>query len=213
MSKKVWIPLGIVVVLVIVAGVFWFQQKTREKEVLVSQELLPAEVPVQTPQAVTEGLVVEELEEKGRNFQLRLVAEVDASPQVVYSTLVDFEQLKNLIPDCTKLEVVETEGNRTVVYMKRFILFMGKEMGGNLEYTMYPEEKKFQMKVLRDPNAKLTENWSFEPAGDKTRVTYLAYVQPKLKVPIFLAQAWVRNNFVDLMKAVKEKLENPPASG
>lgn len=213
MSKKVLIPLGIIVVLVIVAGVFWSQQKSKEREVLVSEELIKEEKPVEAPKIVTEGLVTEELEEKGRNFQLKLVAEVDASPQTVYDTLVDFEQLKDLIPDCTKLEVVETEGNRTVVYMKRFILFMGKEMGGNLEYRMYPDERKFEMKVLRDPNANLIETWSVEPAGKKARVIYIADVKPKLKVPIFMAQAWIKDNFVDLMKALKDKLEKQPASG
>ena len=213
MNKKVLIPLGVILVLVIVAGVFWIQQKSREQEVLVSQELIKEETPAKTPTAVTEGLVIEELTEKGRNFQLRLVADVDAAPRTVYSTLVDFEQLKDLIPDCTKLEVVETEGSHAVVYMKRFILFMGKEMGGNLEYTMYPEEMKFEMKVLRDPNANLTENWSIKPEGGKARVTYIADVKPKLKVPIFMAQAWIKDNFVDLMKAVKDKLEKQPASG
>jgi hypothetical protein len=34
-----------------------------------------------------------------------------------------------------------------------------------------------------------------------------------LKVPIFMAQAWIKENFVDLMKAVKDKLEGQPASG
>ena len=213
MSKKVLIPLGIIVVVVIVAGVFWFQQKSREREVIVSQELIKEEQPAEAPKTVTEGLVTEELEEKGRNFQLRLVAEVDASPQVVYNTLVDFEQLKDLIPDCTKLEVVESEGNRRVVYQKRFILFMGKEMGGNVEYTLYPEELKFRTEVLRDPNAKVIEHWSIEDATGKARVTYLADVKPKLKVPIFMAQAWIKENFVDLMKALKDKLEGQPASG
>jgi carbon monoxide dehydrogenase subunit G len=144
---------------------------------------------------------------------MRLVAEVNADPRVVYDTLVDFEHLKELIPDCTKFEVVETEGNRTVVYQKRFILFMGKEMGGNLEYTLYPDELKFQTAVLRDPNAKVFEQWSIEDTGDKARVTYVADVKPKLKVPIFMAQAWIKENFVDLMKAVKDKLEGQPASG
>ena len=134
-----------------------------------------------------------------------------ADPRAVYDTLVDFEHLKELIPDCTKFEVVETEGNRTVVYQKRFILFMGKEMGGNVEYTLYPEDLKFETAVLRDPNAKVVEQWSIEDAGDKTHVTYLADVKPKLKVPIFMAQAWIKDNFVDFIKAVKDKLEEQPA--
>ncbi len=216
MSKKVLVPLAMVGILAVVVVVFWARQKSKEAEVLVSQEVIkveeekPAEKPAKPP---TKGLVSEELQEKGRNFQLRLVADVHASPKTVYDTLVDFEQLKDLIPDCTKLEVVESEGNKTVVYMKRFILFMGKEMGGNLEYVLHPDEMRFQMKVLRDPNANLTEQWSVEPAGGKARVTYVADVKPKLKVPIFLAQAWIKDNFVDLMKAVKDKLEKPPASG
>ena len=152
-----------------------------------------------------------ELLYKGRNLLLKLVADLQADPLTVYNTLVDFDQVKDLIPDCTKLEVVETEGNRRVVYMKRFILFMGKEMGGKLEYTLYPEQLKFEVKVLRDPNANLHERWSIEPSGGKARVTYLADVAPKLKVPIFMAQAWIKDNFVDLMKAVKDKLEEQPA--
>ena len=110
-------------------------------------------------------------------------------------------------------DLAESEGIKTVVYMKRFILFMGKEMGGNLEYVLHPEEMKFEMTVLRDPNANLTEHWSVEPFGNKARVTYVADVKPKLKVPIFMAQAWIKDNFVDLMKAVKDKLEKQPASG
>ena len=210
-SKKVWIPVILLLVLAVALGLFWAKQKSEEREVLVSQEVIPA---AQKPQkAITEGLVKEELKEEGRNFQLRLVAEVKAAPRTVYDTLVDFQNLKELIPDCTKFEVVETEGNRTVVYQKRFILFMGKEMGGNVEYTLYPEELKFQTEVLRDPNAKVVEHWSIEGAGNKARVTYFADVKPKLKVPIFMAQAWIKENFVDFMKAVKDKLETQPASG
>ena len=86
-------------------------------------------------------------------------------------------------------------------------------MGGNVEYTLYPEDMKFETAVLRDPNAKVVEQWSIEDVGDKARVTYVADVKPKLKVPIFMAQAWIKENFVDLMKAVKDKLEGQPASG
>jgi len=210
-SKKVLIPVILLVVLMIALGLFWAKQKAEEREVLVSQEVIPEKE--EPKKAVTEGLVTEDLKEEGRNFQLRLVAEVKADPRTVYDTLVDFEHLKELIPDCTKFEVVETEGNRTVVYQKRFILFMGKEMGGNLEYTLYPEELKFKTAVLRDPNAKVVEQWSIEGVGDKAMVTYIADVKPKLKVPIFMAQAWIKENFVDLMKAVKDKLEGQPASG
>jgi len=210
-SKKVFIPALLLVALMVALGLFWAKQKSEEREVLVSQEVIPAkEAP---KKAVTEGLVTEDLKEQGRNFQLRLVAEVKADPRAVYDTLVDFENLKELIPDCTKFEVVETEGNRTVIYQKRFILFMGKEMGGNVEYTLYPEDMKFQTEVLRDPNAKVVEQWSIERVGDKARVTYVADVKPKLKVPIFMAQAWIKENFVDLMKAVKDKLEGQPDSG
>ena len=210
-SKKVLIPVILLVILAVALGLFWAKQKSEEREVLISQEVIPAKE--KPKKAVSEGLVNEELKEEGRNFQMRLVAEVNADPRAVYDTLVDFEHLKELIPDCTKFEVVETEGNRTVVYQKRFILFMGKEMGGNLEYTLYPDELKFQIAVLRDPNAKVVEQWSIEDTGDKARVTYLADVKPKLKVPIFMAQAWIKENFVDLMKAVKDKLEGQPASG
>jgi carbon monoxide dehydrogenase subunit G len=210
-SKKVLIPVILLVALMVAMGLFWAKQKSEEREVLVSQEVIPEKEVPKT--AVTEGLVAEDLKEEGRNFQLRLVAEVKADPRTVYDTLVDFENLKELIPDCTKFEVVETEGNRTVIYQKRFILFMGKEMGGNVEYTLYPEDMKFQTEVLRDPNAKVIEQWSIEPLGDKARVTYVADVKPKLKVPIFMAQAWIKENFVDLMKAVKDKLEGQPASG
>ncbi len=208
-SKKVFIPVVLLVVLVVALGVFWVRRKSKEREVLVSQEVIQHEPG--SKKVISEGLVTGELKETGRDFQLKLVAEVRAEPQTVYSTLVDFDQLKDLIPDCTKLEVVKTEGNRIVVYMKRFILFMGKEMGGTLEYTLYPEQLKFEMAVRRDPNANLHETWSIEPSGGKTRVTYLADVKPKRKVPIFMAQAWVKDNFVDLMKAVKDKLEEQPA--
>jgi carbon monoxide dehydrogenase subunit G len=215
MNKKVMIPVFVLAILAVLAALFWFQQKSEEREVLVSQEVIKEEAAggTQSKKPVSEGLVTEEIEEQGRNFQLHLVAEVDAEPQVVYDTLVDFETLKDLIPDCTKLEVVETKGNKTIVYMKRFILFMGKEMGGNLEYTLYPENRKFEMLVLRDPNANLRETWSVEPAGNKTHVIYRAEVKPKLKVPIFMAQAWIKDNFVDLMKAVKDRLEKPSTSG
>ena len=125
-SKKVLIPVILLVVLMIALGLFWAKQKSEEREVLVSQEVIPAKE--EPKKVVSEGLVNGELKEEGRNFQLRLVAEVKADPRTVYDTLVDFEHLKELIPDCTKFEVVETEGNRTVVYQKRFILFMGKEM-------------------------------------------------------------------------------------
>jgi len=212
-SSKVIIPVVIISVLAIVLGVFWIQQKSKEKDVLVSQEVIKeADLPLKELK-VTEGLVSEEITELGRNFQLRLVAEVSADPKVVYNTLVDFDQLQGLIPDCTKLKVVETEGNKTVIYMRRFILFMGKELGGDLEYMLHPEELKFEVRVIKDPHANLHEKWSIAAAGDKTRVTYIADVKPKLKVPIFMAQAWIKDNFVDLMKAVKEKLENKPASG
>jgi carbon monoxide dehydrogenase subunit G len=210
-SKKVLIPVLLLVVLLVALGLFWAKQKSEEREVLVSQEVIPQKE--EPKKAVTKGLVTEDLKEEGRNFQLRLAAEVKADPRAVYDTLVDFEHLKELIPDCTKFEVVETEGNRTVIYQKRFILFMGKEMGGNVEYTLYPEDMKFQTEVLRDPNAKVIEQWSIEPVGDKARVTYVADVKPKLKVPIFMAQAWIKENFVDLMKALKDKLEGQPASG
>lgn len=210
-SKKVLIPLTLLVVVILVVSVLWVRQKAKEREVLVSEELIHEK---QEGKKVTgEGLVSGELTEEGRNFQLRLVAEVRADPRTVYDTLVDFDHLKDLIPDCTKLEVVESKENRAVVYMKRFILFMGKEMGGNLEYTLHPDQLKFEVTVLRDPNANLHETWSIEPSGGTTRVTYLADVKPKLKVPIFMAQAWIKDNFVDLMKAVKDKLEAQPLSG
>lgn len=211
-SKKVLIPVVVLVVLLVAVCVFWAMQKSKEREIIVSEEVIPAEEQ-QPEKAVTEGLVAEDLKEEGRNFQLRLVAEVNADPRTVFDTLVDFEHLEDLIPDCTKFEVVETEGNRTVVYQKRFILFMGKEMGGNVEYTLYPEELKFRTEVLRDPNAKVVEQWSIEDGGDKARVTYSANVRPKLKVPIFMAQAWIKDNFVDLMKALKNKVEEQPPSG
>jgi ribosome-associated toxin RatA of RatAB toxin-antitoxin module len=210
-SKKVLIPVVLLLVLAVALGLFWAKQKSEEREVLVSQEVIPAKEEPKKP--VTEGLVAEEIKEEGRNFQLKLVAEVKADPRTLYDTLVDFENLIELIPDCTKFEVVESEGNRRVIYQKRFILFMGKEMGGNVEYTLYPEDLKFRTEVLRDPNAKVIEHWSIEGDEDKARVTYLADVKPKLKVPIFMAQAWIKENFVDLMKAVKDKLEGQPASG
>jgi ribosome-associated toxin RatA of RatAB toxin-antitoxin module len=210
-SKKVFIPLTLLVVLALVVSVFWARRKAREREVLVSAEVIHDKK--QAKEITAEGLVSGELREEGRNFQLRLVAEVHADPRTVYHTLVDFDHLKDLIPDCTKLEVVESAANRTVVYMKRFVLFMGKEMGGKLEYTLHPEQLKFEVKVLRDPNANLHETWFIEPSGGTARVTYVADVEPKLKVPIFMAQAWIKDNFVDLMKAVKDKLEGQSVSG
>jgi ribosome-associated toxin RatA of RatAB toxin-antitoxin module len=208
--KKVLIPVLVLAAAVMGLFVLWMQRKAVEREVLVPQEVVRQPVP--SAGAPSGDLVSEELKEEGRNFQLHLVAEIRADPRMVYATLVDFEHLKELIPDCTQLDVVESSGNKRVVYMKRFILFMGKEMGGNVEYTLYPEEMKFEMKTLRDPNANLTEKWVIEPAGDKTHVVYHADVAPKLKVPIFMAQAWIKENFVDLMKAVKGRLETQPAS-
>ena len=107
-SKKVLIPVLLLVALIVALGLFWAKQKSEEREVLVSQEVIPEKE--EPKKAVTKGLVNEELKEEGRNFQLRLVAEVKADPRSVYDTLVDFEHLKELIPDCTKFEVVEAEG-------------------------------------------------------------------------------------------------------
>jgi ribosome-associated toxin RatA of RatAB toxin-antitoxin module len=209
-SKKLGVIIGIVAVLAIVIGIFIVRYKMKEREVIVSEEVVKEKA--EGKATSSKELVTEELKEEGRNFQLKLVADVKADPKRVYDTLTDFDNFKNLVPDCTHVEVVESQGNRKVIYMKRFILFMGKEMGGNLEYTLHPEELKFEMKVMRDPNANLTEQWSIEPVGGKARVTYFADVKPKLKVPIFLAQAWIKNNFVDLMRAVKKQLEPAPPS-
>jgi len=211
MGKKAVIAFACIVTAAVVVFGLYARYKVEQRGVIVSQEVVRAKG--EHTDTASQDLVSQELKEEGRNFQLRLVAEVHAEPRRVYDTLVDFDNLKSLIPDCTHLEVVESQGNKRIVYMKRFILFMGKEMGGNLEYTLHPEELKFEMKVMRDPNANLVEQWSVESMGDKARVTYVADVQPKLKVPIFMAQAWIKDNFVDVMKAVRRKLEHGPNSG
>ncbi len=211
MSKNVMIPVLIIVALAIAVGALLLRQKSKESGVLVSQEVIKEEG---TPaRKVSEGLLKEEVKEQGRNFQLHLVAEIKSSPKTVYEVLVDYENLKDLIPDCTQLKVLETEGNKTLVYMKRFILFMGKEQGGNLEYLAYPEELKLERKVLRNPHANVDETYSLKQVGDKTHVIYHADVKPKLKVPIFMAQAWIKDDFIDFMKAIQARLEKQGASG
>ncbi len=62
-SKKVLIPVILLVVLMIALGLFWAKQKSEEREVLVSQEVIPAKE--EPKKVVSEGLVNGELKEEG----------------------------------------------------------------------------------------------------------------------------------------------------
>ena len=97
MNKKVLIPVIIIGILIVAVGVFMLKQKAEEKDVLISQEVIKEEV--KPERKISEGLVDEEITEQGRNFQLHLVAEVEAEPQRVFDVLVDYENLKEELGD------------------------------------------------------------------------------------------------------------------
>lgn len=152
-------------------------------------------------------LIGEKIEGKGRQLSLTFSAEVDVSPEELYHLFVDFPSWREFVPDISYVKVVDKRGNTRIVEMRRYILFLGRELGGKLEYTLHPNKLEVEMKTLNNPHADVHERWQFTKAPEpgRTIIHYHADAVSAESVPLVMARSWMKSNFVDLVNALRNR--------
>lgn len=147
----------------------------------------------------------EEIVNTEQGFTMKMGMPVSLSPDHVYGILTDFPHFPEFMPDCSSVRILKNEGNTVVIETRRFIKFLGKNLAGKLEYSLFPN--RITVRSLNHPLAEFHEDWSLEPLGESggTQVTYSARSKMKVPMPDYMCQAWLRDNFKETLAAVEER--------
>ena len=146
-------------------------------------------------------------------FDVTATGTVKASPAAVWKILTDYERMPEFVPDLERTKVLSRAGNRATVEqygVARFLFFSRP-----IHLVVQVEEEPMSaigislvtgdMKVYRC-------RWEMTPIPETggTRISYNGKMVPKFYVPGMLGSNIVRRDIERMMKAVLERLDQPP---
>lgn len=135
-----------------------------------------------------------EVERAGARFRIAADAQVFCPLEVLWDTLVDYERLPRFVPDMESSQVLERRGDKLTVrqageagwgpFKQRFELIMA--------VTEFPRKKLSATAIAGDLSF-FESSYSLQALGEqRTRIDYVAVVEPKNFVPPFAGTALMR---------------------
>lgn len=196
-KKRIYIPLILLVLFVVVAVAFYVRGTWAAK----------------TPHNPDkgEGTVTQLLELPDGNVVVRCAVEVDAPPKVVWAVITDYGSHRNFLPYVTKLEATPQPDGKILIdgvaYSRLWqewpfqALIQQKEDAAEDVYTaMWEERDQGEFKVNRG-------GWTVKPFDTNRKRTLLAFeLQIELeKYPNFLVRNIIMDRLHSVLKATRDE--------
>lgn len=143
-------------------------------------------------------LTVLQVTEKRGVYNMKMVMMVDAPAEYVRAVLTDYTRIYRLNPSIIASEMLpspEAGVTRVKTVMTGCVAFFCRDVGrvedvrelasGDLQAVIVPE-----LSNLRSGAAE----WNIRPAGERTKVTYQAHMEPDFFIPPLIGSYFVKQN-------------------
>jgi ribosome-associated toxin RatA of RatAB toxin-antitoxin module len=197
-KKRIYIPLILLVLLLVVAVVFYVRGTWADKE-------------EHNPSGPDAGTITQLLERPNKNVVVRCAVVVDAPPKDVWAVINDYASHKDFLPYVTKVEATPQKDGKILIdgvaYSRVWqewpfeSLVTNKEDPDDGEYSaLWSEEGKGEYKVNRG-------GWTLKPLAKSKKQTLLEFsLQIEMeKVPNFLVRNIIMDRLHSVLKAMRDE--------
>lgn len=145
-------------------------------------------------------------------FEVAASGTVKAAPVRVWKILTDYEAMPEFVPDLKKNKVMSRTGNRAVIEQAGVARFLFVKRPIHLVVQAAEEPMSAIDITLITGDMKVYAcRWELTALPDGgTRVSYTGKMVPKFYVPGMLGSNIIRRDIERMMKAVLERLDQPP---
>lgn len=147
-------------------------------------------------------------------FDVTASGAVKASPAAVWKILTDYERMPEFVPDLEKTKLLSRAGNKATV-----------EQYGVARFLFFSRAIHLVVQVVEEPMTTIDISlvtgdmkvyrcrWEMTPIAETggTHIAYSGKMVPKFYVPGMLGSNIVRRDIERMMKAVLERLDQPPS--
>lgn len=145
-------------------------------------------------------------------FEVSASGTVKASPASVWKVLTDYEAMPEFVPDLKKNKVMSRNGNHAIIEQAGVARFLFLSRAIHLVVQAAEEPMSAIDITLVNGDMKVYAcRWELTALPDGgTRVSYTGKMVPKFYVPGMLGSNIIRRDIERMMKAVLERLDQPP---
>jgi ribosome-associated toxin RatA of RatAB toxin-antitoxin module len=151
--------------------------------------------------------------ERGRELELHMRVVLEASREVVWSTITDYEHLADWVPGMSRSEVLERRPDGATVAQsgRAQVLFFGVTVDVVVTVDEYPPDR-IRVRLLRGDLRRLDGEYRLTPVEGPggARLQQLQWqgrVEPAWRLPAFLARPVVRENLRQQFEGLVREIE------
>ncbi|PKL41300.1 MAG: hypothetical protein CVV44_01305 [Spirochaetae bacterium HGW-Spirochaetae-1] len=143
-------------------------------------------------------------------YETVAVGTINASPEIVWEMLTDFDHHAEFVPNVIKSRVIKTMGASSII--DKEVKFAFKRVSMVLEAVIIIKNRLLRWHQQKGPFRINRGEWAIEKTDDgKCRVTYTLQVKPNFYVPIWMRRRLTESNVIKLFKALeKESIKRTP---
>jgi carbon monoxide dehydrogenase subunit G len=149
-----------------------------------------------------------EAQRDGGVLRLRATAWLDASPEVVWNVLTDYEGQSRFVPGLTESRVVSHDAAGSVVIQKGWVQFLFLRFDFDVEYiTRERPPRLLTSRVIRGNVKRMTSEYHLLPDAGGTRLAYTGVVEPEDWLPPLIGPLMIRRNVEAQIGAMMKEIE------
>lgn len=160
--------------------------------------LLPAPLP-----AGAETVTRVDVARQDSNYTVEAVMVAPVPVAAAWAVMTDFDAMARFVPNLTESRVVARQGHRWTVEQKgvaRFGPFRFR-FESVRELDLVPTERVVS-RQLKGAMRSASSVTTFAPAGDATRVTYRAQMEPGVWLPSFISERFIAHEVREHLQAI-----------
>ena len=142
-----------------------------------------------------------EFNDAGRFKRARTTLTVDAPPDVVWATLLDFNAYPSFMPRVDEANPRKREGRLLVDFELDTPLVSTSYTS---RYQLLPNEKKMHVVVVDGDIEDSEFHWSLAPVAGGTRITYDLTMVPSFYVPGFVIKAQAKKGVLEALQGIEK---------
>jgi len=144
-------------------------------------------------------------------YETVAVGTINASPELVWDMLTDFNHHADFVPNVLRSRVIKTMGCSSII--DKEVKFAFKRVSMILEAVIVIKNRLLRWHQQKGPFRINRGEWAIETTADgKCRVTYILQVKPNFYVPVWMRRRLTESNVIKLFKALEKesRRRSPP---
>lgn len=152
---------------------------------------------------------------QGSAFSVDVVMQAPVPPTVAWDVLTDFERMPRYQKDLKSSQVIERSAERMLVQQKGVARIgpFSRVFESTREMTLAPQRSIRARQVSGSTLRQMSSLMTLEPAGDGTRLTYHADMEPESELPPLFGPAFVQHEMAEQFSAtIREMVRRQAAA-